>query len=101
MGGNVLAATAGLAVTGRDVMTLGYTLESNYSGVVKITLLTAVYNCFVHDKGFSLIGRADNSVFAARKRNEIIVVGFTDPSSPGSCIKEVQELSEVLSQRGL
>ncbi|KAH9498628.1 hypothetical protein Btru_007861 [Bulinus truncatus] len=99
--GQVLAQTSGLLITKHDIRTLAIYLTSSYQGVTHITLLTMAYQCFKLDQNSSLIGKAENSIFVARQGKQTIVVGFAHPSSPGSCIREIHELSLALSHRGL
>ncbi|CAL1526993.1 unnamed protein product [Lymnaea stagnalis] len=99
--GKILAKTSGLMIPADDVTTLICSLTSNYSGSVKLSLMTFTYTCFKDDLNSALIGKAENSIFVARLGSQNVVVGFTDPCTPGSCIREIQELSTALSQRGL
>lgn len=98
--GEILAKTGKCSVTTKDIKGILFCLTSSYEGMVKITVANDVYTCFKHDQN-SLIGRATTQVFVARRGIQSIVVGFCDAATPGSCIIEVQELSEVLNQRAL
>ncbi|KAK0054576.1 fibroblast growth factor receptor 2 [Biomphalaria pfeifferi] len=99
--GEILAKTSGLPVKEQDVITIVCCLTSSYQGVTRITLFTIAYLCFKLVQSSTLVGRADNSIFVALQGKQTIIVGFAHPSSPGSCIREIQELSQALSQRGL
>ncbi|CAG5132472.1 unnamed protein product, partial [Candidula unifasciata] len=98
--GEVLAKTAKCSVTAQDINSILFSLFSSYRGMVKITVFSDVYTCFKHDE-HSLVGRASTDIFVARRGQQSIVVGFCDALTPGSCVKEVQEISELLNKRGL
>lgn len=99
--GEILAQTAKLNVTTRDIRCLMCSLSSCYRGIVNVEIFNDIYMCFKHDKDSSLVGSASTGIFVAHRGKNSIVVGFAKSTTPGSCIKEVQELSCALSQRGL
>ncbi|XP_005098074.1 uncharacterized protein LOC101861037 [Aplysia californica] len=100
--GRTLAHSQGINdIPNSNKLTLLCALRSNYGLMVRMTLLADTYRCLMYSKRGTIVGTSDTSVFVAQKGKESTIVAFADAAGPGSCIKEVEELSRVLAHRGL
>lgn len=90
--GNILISTAGFELGPRETSSILRAIESQYLSLIKLKIQNQVFTCFRNDSLTpSLIGRAEDDVISAYKCVDFIVVGISDPDSPGSCIYEMQK----------
>ncbi|GFN73725.1 hypothetical protein PoB_000023100 [Plakobranchus ocellatus] len=102
LNGGILAKTEKWNIQRADVLAIDRCLMSTYQGIVKLNVFSETFTCvrYLHASP-SLTGKSDESILAALKGSGAIVVGLGFNVVPGSCIKEIEELAEVLRQRGL
>lgn len=89
--GNCLISTPGFELGQRETISILRAIESQYVSLIKLKIGEQTFTCFRNDSvTSSLIGRAENDVISIYKCVEFVVVGISDPDSPGSCIYEMQ-----------
>ena len=90
--GELLISSEGFELGSREINSILRAIESQYLSLMKLKIRGKVFTCFRNDSMTkSLIGRAENDVISVYKCVEFIVVGISDPDSPGSCIYEMQK----------
>ena len=90
--GNLLISTEGFELGQRETNSVVRAIESQYLSLIKLKIEDKMFTCFRNDSVTpSFIGRAENDVISVYKCVEFIVVGISDPNSPGSCIYEMQK----------
>ena len=89
--GNFLISTEGFELGLQETTSILRAVEGRYVSLIKLKIGEQTFTCFRNDSvTSSLIGRAENDVISIYKCVEFIVVGISDPNSPGSCIYEMQ-----------
>lgn len=79
---------------------LARAIKETTQPLVRLMVNEKVYVCLNHGSN-RLVGHSnDNDVLVAQKTNQYIVLGLSDEETPGSCLQEVLELAEILSDKG-
>ncbi|GFS00869.1 hypothetical protein ElyMa_006409400 [Elysia marginata] len=68
--------------------------------LVRLMIHGDVYVCLKHGPDRMVGHSDDNDVLVAQKTNHYIVLGFSEEDTPGSCLQEVLELVEILTEKG-
>ena len=98
--GHLLAKSPGLSIIQKDIDALLGALNSPYQSLVKLNVGNSVFTCFRNDSGTnSLIGWTDDDVLTAYKCVDFVVVGVSDPESPGSSIYEMMRFVKQMYRK--
>ena len=90
--GNLIVSTEEFELRQQDTNSILRAIESQYLSLIKLKIGDKMFTCFRNDSMTEpLIGRSENDVISVYKCVEFIVVGISDPNSPGSCIYEMQK----------
>lgn len=92
--GHPLVLSSGMEISPDDGETILRTLASPYNSMTRLKVGKQDFVCF-KNTGQSLVGKSEEDFLCVNKGPEFLVVGISDPQSPGSSI---YELSRFVAQ---
>lgn len=94
--GTPLVRSSGMDISPDDGETILRTLNSPFSPMTRLRVGKQDFVCF-KNTGTSLVGKSDDDFLCVYRGTDFVVVGISDPQSPGSSIYEISRFLSKIS----
>lgn len=91
--GEILACSPDMSVSKRDIKHVLHGLNDGCNTLMKLELWETYYTCF-RENSDTFVGMAENSLLVAHRSKDCLIIGLSDPKSPGSCLYEVTKFGK-------
>lgn len=93
--GKIVACSSNFTVKDCDINAIKCALSGQYSSLVKMKFGNEMFMCFTQcEEKDTLLGKYEDEILVAHRKNGFLVVGIGYSDTPGSCLYEVTQFAK-------